>query len=157
MTTVVESIEVNVPVWIAYQQWSQFEEFPLFMKDVTQVTKLDATRLHWRAEIAGKGQEWVAKILEQTPDKRIAWTSRGGALSGASEVIVTLHPLSESKSTILFRIGYATDGIIKSGDRLSLQVQEDLKRFKAFIEKRGCLLEMGQRRINPSDFYSIAA
>ena len=75
MTTIVRSIDVNVPVRTAYNQGIRFDEFPKFMEDLKQVTQMDAKRLDWKAEIAGQENEWVAKIIEQTPDKRIAWTS----------------------------------------------------------------------------------
>ncbi|HKO31066.1 MAG TPA: SRPBCC family protein [Nitrospiraceae bacterium] len=137
MLTTVVSTEVNVPVRTAYLQWMQFEDFPQFMEGVKQVTQLDAKRLHWRAEIAGREKEWVAKIIEQTPDKRIAWTSRGASLA---EAMVTFHPLSEGKSQILLRVGYTTEGSVTHvGDGMSavsLRMQSDLERFKAFIEKR---------------------
>ena len=75
MTTIVRSIDVNVPVRTAYNQGIRFDEFPKFMEGVKQGTQMDAKRLDWKAEIAGQENEWVAKIIEQTPDKRIAWTS----------------------------------------------------------------------------------
>ena len=78
MSTIEKSIEVNVPVRTAYNQWTQFEEFPRFMEGVKEVTQLDDTHLHWKAAIAGQDKEWDAEITEQTPDQRIAWTSRGG-------------------------------------------------------------------------------
>ena len=137
MTTIVRSIDVNVPVRTAYNQWIRFDEFPQFMEGVKQVTQMDANRLHWKAEIAGQENEWVAKIIEQTPDKRIAWTSRDGALHGA---MVTFHPLSEAQSKILLRVGRITGrGVANVGealDALSLREQRDLERFKALIEAR---------------------
>ena len=138
MSTIVESIEVNVPVRIAYIQWTRFDEFPKFMEGVKQVTQLDAKRLHWKAEIGGEDKEWVAKIIEQTPDKRIAWISRDAVLNG---VMLTFHPLSDAKSKVLLRVGHTTEGFVKNvGDWMGevlLRVQGDLERFKAFIEKRG--------------------
>lgn len=84
MSTLEKSIEVNVPVRTAYNQWTQFEEFPRFMEGVKEVKQLDDKRLHWKAEIAGQKKEWNAEITEQTTDQRIAWTSRGGARSEVS-------------------------------------------------------------------------
>src|ERR1043165_10239098 len=89
-----KSIEVKVPVRTAYNQWTQFEEFPHFMEGVKQVTQLDDTHLHWKAEIAGKEKEWDAEITEQTPDQRIAWRSRGGAINGD---VVSFHRLSDAR------------------------------------------------------------
>lgn len=138
MTTIVRSIDVNVPVRTAYNQWIRFDEFPQFMEGVKQVTQMDANRLHWKAEIAGQENEWVAKIIEQTPDKRIAWTSREGALHGA---MVTFLPLSDAQSKILLRVGRITGrGVANFGealDALSLRAQGDLERFKVLIEARG--------------------
>ena len=76
MASIEQSIEVNVPVRTAYNQWTQFEEFPRFMDGVESVRQLDDKRLHWKATVAGKVKEWDAEITEQTPDQRIAWTSR---------------------------------------------------------------------------------
>ena len=98
MSTLEKSIEVSVPVRTAYNQWTQFEEFPRFMEGVKEVKQLDDKRLHWKAEIAGQEKEWIAEITEQTPDQRIAWTSRGGAINGG---VVTFHRLSATKSKVM--------------------------------------------------------
>ena len=139
MLTIVISTEVNVPVQTVYHQWTQFEDFPQFMEGVKQVTQIDAKLLHWKAQVADKEKDWVAKIIEQIPDKRIAWTSRDGNLAGAT---VTFHPLSDAKSQILLRVGYPTEGGVKNVEdgmnSMSLRMQRDLERFKAFIEKRHC-------------------
>ena len=138
MSTIEKSIEVNVPVHTAYNQWTQFEEFPRFMEGVKQVRRLDDTHLHWKAEIAGKEKEWDADITEQTPDQRIAWTSRGGAVNDG---IVMFQPLADARSKISLHVAYLPEGIVENmGDELgaiSLRVQRDLERFKAFIEARG--------------------
>ena len=138
MSTIEKSIEVNVPVRTAYNQWTQFEEFPRFMEGVKEVTQLDDTHLHWKAAIAGQEKEWDAEITEQTPDQRIAWTSRGGAINGG---VVTFHRLSDAKSKVMLQLEYAPQGVAENvGDALgvvSLRVQGDLERFKEFIETRG--------------------
>jgi uncharacterized membrane protein len=138
MSTIEKSIEVNVPVRTAYNQWTQFEEFPRFMEGVKEVNQLDDTHLHWKAAIAGQEKEWDAEITEQTPDQRIAWTSRSGALNGG---VVTFHRLSDAKSKVMLQLEYAPQGVAENvGDALgvvSLRVQGDLERFKEFIEKRG--------------------
>ena len=138
MSTLEKSIEVSVPVRTAYNQWTQFEEFPRFMEGVKEVKQLDDKRLHWKAEIAGQEKEWIAEITEQTPDQRIAWTSRGGAINGG---VVTFHRLSDARSKVMLQLEYAPQGVVESvGDALgvvSLRVQGDLERFKEFIEKRG--------------------
>ena len=138
MSTIEKSIEVNVPVRTAYNQWTQFEEFPRFMEGVKEVNQLDDTHLHWKAAIAGQEKEWDAEITEQTPDQRIAWTSRGGAINGG---VVTFHRLSDVKSKVMLQLEYAPQGVAENvGDALgvvSLRVQGDLERFKVFIETRG--------------------
>jgi uncharacterized membrane protein len=138
MSVIEKSIELNVPVRTAYNQWTQFEEFPKFMEGVKQVTQIDDKRLHWKANIAGKEEEWNAEITEQIPDQRIAWTSRGGAMNAG---VVTFHPLSEAKSKIMLQLEYDPKGFVEQvGDATGLvtqRVQGDLERFKTFIESRG--------------------
>jgi len=138
MSVIEKSIELNVPVRTAYNQWTQFEEFPKFMEGVKQVTQIDDKRLHWKANIAGKEEEWNAEITEQIPDQRIAWTSRGGAMNAG---VVTFHPLSEAKSKIMLQLQYDPKGFVEQvGDATGLvtqRVQGDLERFKTFIESRG--------------------
>ncbi len=138
MSTIEKSIEVNVPLRTAYNQWTQFEEFPRFMEGVKEVTQLDDTRLRWKAEIGGQDKEWDAEITEQAPDQRIAWTSRGGATNGG---VVTFHRLSDATSKVMLQLEYDPQGFVENvGDALgvvSSRVQGDLERFKEFIETRG--------------------
>jgi uncharacterized membrane protein len=133
-----KSIEVNVPVSTAYNQWTQFEEFPRFMEGVTEVRQLDDKRLHWRANVGGKDIEWNAEITQQTPDKRIAWRSTSGAENMGS---VSFHPLGTNKTSVTLRIDYDPKGFTeKVGNALgvlSARVEGDLERFKEFIEARG--------------------
>ena len=70
MSQVMETIEVDVPVTVAYNQWTQFEEFPEFMDGVEEVRQLDETHLHWVASIAGVRREWDAEIVEQANSRR---------------------------------------------------------------------------------------
>jgi uncharacterized membrane protein len=137
-TFFVTSIDVNVPVQTAYNQWTQFEEFPRFMEGVKAVHQLDDSHLQWKAEIAGKGKGWEAEIIEQTPDQRIAWRSQAGAsVSG----VVSFQRLADAKSKVLLQLAYDPEGIIEHlGDAfgmVSSHVRRDLERFKTFIEKRG--------------------
>ncbi|HEX9443588.1 MAG TPA: SRPBCC family protein, partial [Candidatus Binatia bacterium] len=78
MEKIEKSIEVDQPVSTVYNQWTQFEEFPRFMEGVKRVVQLDDKRLHWVAEIGGKEKEWDARIIEQIPDRKIAWQSEAG-------------------------------------------------------------------------------
>ena len=138
MSLIEQSIEVDVPANTAYNQWTQFEEFPKFMEGVKAVQQLDAKLLHWRAEIAGKEKEWDAEITEQIPDQRIAWRSRSGAPNGG---VVTFHVLSPTRSKVMLQMEYDPETFIeKAGDAVGIvsqRVTGDLERFKDFIESRG--------------------
>lgn len=138
MSNIEQSIDVNVPVRTAYDQWTQFEEFPKFMEGVEEVKQLDDKRLHWRANIAGKVEEWDAEIKEQEPDMRIAWASTSGAHNAG---VVTFHQLDDAKTRVMLQVDYEPEGIVENvGDALgfvSRRVKGDLERFKAFIEARG--------------------
>ena len=138
MAEVKESIEVNVPVSTAYNQWTQFEEFPQFMEGVESVSQLDDTHLHWVAEIAGKREEWDAEITEQVPDQRVAWKSTSGNEQGG---VVNFHRLGEDETRVVVSMDYEPEGIVeKAGAALGFddrQVKGDLERFKQLIEKRG--------------------
>jgi uncharacterized membrane protein len=138
MATIEESVEVEVPVRTAYNQWTQFEEFPRFMEGVEQVRQLSDTTLHWVAEIAGQRREWDADITEQTPDQRISWCSTGGVTNSG---VVTFHRLGEGRSKIMLQLEFEPEGAIEQlGDKLGIvktKTKADLKRFKEFIEAQG--------------------
>ena len=138
MSTIEKSIEVNVPVRIAYNQWTQFEEFPSFMEGVKEVNQLDDTHLRWKAQIGGKNKQWNAVITEQRPDERIAWKSTDGAKNAG---VVTFHRLSDQKSRVMLQMDYEPEGTMENvGDAVgavSTRVAGDLERFKTFIESRG--------------------
>ena len=137
MSVIEQSIEINVPVKTAYNQWTQFEEFPRFMEGVKEVKQIDDTHLHWKADVGGKQKEWKAEITEQIPDERIAWRSREGAKNAG---VVTFHRLSDSKSKVMLQLEYDPDGVVeKVGDAagvVSQRVLGDLERFKQYIESR---------------------
>jgi uncharacterized membrane protein len=130
-----QSIDVNVPVRTAYNQWTQFEEFPRFMDGVEKVTQIDDTHLRWKANVGGKVKEWDAVITEQTPDQRIAWTNTTGARNAG---VVTFHRLAESQTRVMLQLEYDPEGVVENvGDMLgvvSSRVSKDLARFKEFIE-----------------------
>jgi uncharacterized membrane protein len=138
MSKVETSIEVNVPVETAYNQWTQFEEFPRFMDGVQEVRQLDDTRLRWTAEVGGKTEEWEAEITEQQPDERVAWKATDGK---ANAGVVTFHPLDENRTKIAVEIEWEPEGIVESiGQKLGAderRVEGDLERFKELIESRG--------------------
>ena len=138
MSQIEQSVEVKVPVRTAYNQWTQFEDFPHFMEGVKEVKQLDDVTLHWRAEIAGQEREWDAKISEQTPDQRIAWHNIGGATNAG---VVTFHRIDDNTTKVMLQLEYDPEGFVETaGDALGVvkaRVKGDLERFKDFIESRG--------------------
>ena len=136
--TIAESIEVDVPVSTTYNQWTQFEDFPLFMEGVEHVEQLDDTRLHWVAKVGSKTAEWDAKILEQHPDKQISWISEDGKKTRGT---VTFEPIGESRTRISLSMSYQAEGLTEAlGSAVGLderRVRGDLQRFKELIESRG--------------------
>jgi len=138
MPTIEQSIEVEVPVSTAYNQWTQFEEFPRFMEGVEAVRQLDARKLHWVAEVAGQHREWDAEITEQVPDQRIAWRSTDGTRNAG---VVTFHRLGDDRTKVMLQLEFEPDGAVEHvGDLLGLvehRAAGDLERFREFIEVRG--------------------
>ena len=138
MPKIEDSIEVNVPVTTAYNQWTQFEEFPRFMEAVEEVRQLDDTHLRWAAEIAGKRQEWEAEITEQRPDERVAWRSTSGTHNAG---VVSFEPVDGSRTRVTVQMEYEAEGLAqRAGGALGVperQVKQDLERFKELIEGRG--------------------
>ena len=138
MSTIEESVDVQVPVRTAYNQWTQFEEFPRFMDGVESVKQLDDKHLHWTAELAGVRREWKAEVTEQTPDQRIAWEATEGTRHAG---VVTFHRLDDGKSRVMLQLDSQPDGVVeKAGDALGVlkrQVKGDLERFKELIESQG--------------------
>jgi len=138
MSTIEQSIEVQVPVRTAYNQWTQFEEFPRFMEGVEEVRQVDDTHLRWKADIAGQEREWDAEITEQHPDERVAWKSTGGAQHAG---VVTFHRIGDAQSRVMLQLDVEPEGITEqAGDKLGFvkrRVKGDLERFKELIESRG--------------------
>ncbi len=139
MSTKVEKrILVNVPVSTAYNQWTQFEEFPHFMGGIKSVTQLSDDRLEWVAEIGGIRRQWEAKILEQVPDRKVAWAATEGATNAGA---VEFEDVGGGQTSLRLTLEYEPEGIIeKVGDKLNVvdrQAEADLQRFKEFIEDEG--------------------
>jgi len=139
MTTKVEkTVLVNVPLSVAYNQWTQFEDFPQFMSGVKSVTQLQDDRLEWVAEIAGIRRQWTARILEQVPDRKVSWAATEGATNAGS---VTFEDVGGGQTQVHLVLEYEPEGLVeKIGDKLNVvenQAQGDLERFKAFIESEG--------------------
>jgi len=138
MASVVESIDVKVPVSTAYNQWTQFETFPEFMEGVTSVVQTDDIHLHWVAEIGGADKEWNAEITEQHPDERVAWRSTSGAENAG---VVTFHRIDDETTRVTLQIDADPEGLVENvGTALGFldrRIKGDLDRFKEFIESRG--------------------
>jgi uncharacterized membrane protein len=137
VSTVTESVDVHVPVRTAYNQWTQFEEFPQFMDGVREIRQLDDTRLHWTTEIAGVKREFDAEITEQIPDERVAWKSTEGEKQAG---VVTFHRLDDEHTRVTVQMDYDPQGMVETaGDKLGMvdrRVKGDLKRFREFIESQ---------------------
>lgn len=140
MGTVEQSVDVAVPVRTAYDQWTQFESFPEFMKDVERVEQLDDTTVRWHVEMAGVERSFDTKITEQTPDQRIAWTTLPDAETKQAGV-VTFHRLGDDQTRVTLQMEIDPDDAVeKVGDALGIvdrNVSRDLESFKGFIEQRG--------------------
>jgi uncharacterized membrane protein len=138
MAEVKESVEVNVPVSTAYNQWTQFEEFPSFMENVESVTQLDDAHLRWIAEVGGKRQEWNAEITQQVPDEIIAWRSTEGQENAGS---VRFESLGADRTKIDVTLTWEPEGIVEAAaDRIGISeraLSVDLGRFKELVESRG--------------------
>ena len=139
MTSKVEkSTEVEVPLQKVYNYWTPFEQFPQFMAAVEQVKQLSDTTLHWIAKIAGVKREWDAAILEQVPDRKVAWAATTGTTNAGS---VSFEPLGPNRTGVPLVLEYDPEGVMeKVGDWLNIvsrQAQADLDKFKQFIESSG--------------------
>ena len=157
MAEILESIDVDVPVRTAYDQWTQFEEFPRFMDGVEHVRQLDDTTLEWTARIAGASKHWRAKITEQTPDQRIAWAATEGARNAG---VVTFHRLDDRKSRVTLQLDVEPEGPVETAGTALVFVQRravaDLGRFKEFIEERGEATGAWRGEVKQDDVTGVA-
>ncbi|SDE21184.1 SRPBCC family protein [Glycomyces harbinensis] len=138
MGTITESVDVQVPVSTAYNQWTQFETFPSFMEGVEAVTQVDDTHMHWVTNIGGVRREFDASITEQHPDERVAWKSLNGPTHAG---VITFHRLGDEDTRVTAQMELDPDGFAEqAADRLGVldrRVKGDMKRFKDFIERHG--------------------
>ncbi len=136
MAQVMDSIDVDVDVTTAYNQWTQFESFPQFLSYVDEIQQIDDTLTHWKVTVAGVEREFDAEITEQHPDERVAWTTVGGETKHAG--VVTFHKLSDTTSRVTVQLDWEPEGVAeKAGSLLGFDdraVKNDLKNFKEFIE-----------------------
>lgn len=137
MARVEKSIEVEVPVRAVYNQWTQFEDFPRFMEGIEQVQQVDDRRMHWKATIGGKSEEWDAFIQEQVPDLMISWRNTSGPTNAG---LVRFDSLAPAKTRVHLEMSYDPEGMVEIvGDKLgfvSRRIEGDLQRFRDFMEER---------------------
>jgi len=131
------TVDVDVPVQTAYDQWTQFEHFPRFMDHVEQVEQIDDRTLHWVARIAGQRKDWSAEITDQTPDRRVAWRSTSGDRNDGAVMFDTIDP---DRTRVTLRIDADPTGPVETTGValgfLERAVEGDLKQFKEYIETR---------------------
>ena len=139
MAQITENIDVDVPVTVAYNQWTQFESFPKFLDEVVEITQTGDTHTHWKVKVGGAEREFDAEITEQHPDERVAWNSTGGDTEHAG--VVTFHKLSDTTTRVPVQLDWEPQGALeKIGDLVGAgghAVKKDLKNFKEFIEAQG--------------------
>ncbi|MFI6444434.1 SRPBCC family protein [Kitasatospora sp. NPDC050543] len=139
MGRVEESIDVDVPVGVVYDQWTSFENFPQFMEGVEEVRQLDDRHAHWRTKIAGLSREFETEIVERVPDERVAWRTSGGSVKHTG--MVSLQPIDATRTRVRMTMDFQPTGFAeKAADKMGVldrQVRGDLRRFKHFIEDRG--------------------
>ncbi len=155
MARVEKSIEVERPLRMVYDQWTQFEEFPRFMEGVEEVHQIDDRTLDWKAKIGGKSEEWTAEIIQQIPDQQIAWRHTRGAVNRG---VVSFLPLDGERCRVTLALEYDPNGFVeKVGDILgvvSRRVEGDLERFKRFVEERDRETGAWRGRISPDGHVS---
>lgn len=147
MSSVTESVDVNVPIRTAYNQWTQFADFPKFMEGVEEVNQVTDTMTHWRVKVAGVTREFDAQITEQVPDERVAWHSIEGPEHAG---VVTFHRMGADSTRVTTQMEIDPEGFLEqAADKTGMlkhRAKGDLKRFKEFIETRG--RETGEWRGN---------
>jgi uncharacterized membrane protein len=152
MARVEKSIEIDRPLRMVYDQWTQFEEFPRFMAGVEEVEQLDDRTLRWRAKVGGKTEEWTAEIVHKEPDQSIAWRHTSGAVNSG---VVTFQPVDAERCRVTLALEYDPKGFIeKAGDILgvvSRRVEGDLEAFKRFLEERPAETGAWRGQIRPGD------
>jgi uncharacterized membrane protein len=139
MPKVEDTIEVQVPVQQAYNQWTQFEDFPEFMEGIQSVQQLDDTHVQWVAEIRGESRQWTTEITEQRPDEKVAWKTIEGEVK--NDGVVTFEPMGDAQTRVNVQMDVEGDSTAENvaGDLLGVvksQVRGDLERFKQLIENR---------------------
>lgn len=131
------SVDVHAPVRVAYNQWTQFEEFPRFMDGVESIDQRGDDTLHWTVRFGGVTREFDTRITEQTPDHRIAWTTEDGPRHAG---VVTFHKIDDETTRVTLQMEYDPEGFLENvGDKVGFvsgQLKGDMNNFKSFIEDR---------------------
>lgn len=139
MPNAIETVDVNVPVSVAYNQWTKFEEFPKFLSFVESITQVNDTLTEWKVKVGGVEREFEAQITEQHPDERVAWNSTGGQVDHGG--VVTFHKLAENETRVTVQLDWQATGLMeKAGAALGVDnyaIKKDLANFKKFIEAKG--------------------
>ena len=138
MASVTKSIDVDVPITVAYNQWTQFEEFPRFMSGIESIVQQGDTHLFWKVKIGGVEREFEAEIVEQHPDERVAWKSTDGTTHAGA---VSFYRIDDAKTRVTVQIDWAPEGFLEAAGALlgvdGIQVSHDLGKFKELIEASG--------------------
>lgn len=137
MAIIEETVEVEVPVGAAYEQWTRFEEFPRFMEGVREVHRVDETHVRWVGDRAGRDAEWAAEIVAQEPERRISWRSTEGSRHDGT---VAFEPLGDDATRVHLAIEHDPQGAAGYADELmgfaQRRVRRDIERFKDLVESR---------------------
>ncbi|MFF0792586.1 SRPBCC family protein [Streptomyces spiralis] len=153
MSTVKETVEVDVPVHTAYNQWTQFEDFPNFMEGVEEITQLDDRHSHWITKIGGVRREFDTEIVDQLPDERVTWRTTSGDVGQKGSV--RFQPVDDTHTRVELVMDVEPSGAAeKAADLLGTidrRVKGDMKRFKRYIEERGTESGAWRGRIKPED------
>ncbi|MFD7502187.1 SRPBCC family protein [Streptomyces sp. NPDC059850] len=135
VTNIVEEIDVGAPIDLTYDLWTQFEDFPTFMKKVEDVQQESETEMEWKAQVFWSHRKWRAEIVEQVPEKRIVWTSRAekGHVNGA----ITFHELAPELTRIMVVLQYYPQGFFERTGNIwraqGRRVRLELKHFRRHL------------------------
>ncbi|GAA4889423.1 SRPBCC family protein [Streptomyces coeruleoprunus] len=152
MGTVKEAVEVEVPLHTAYNQWTQFEEFPQFMEGVDEVVQLDDRRNHWVTSIGGVRREFDTEIIDQLPDERIAWRTIGGDTQQKGMVGFRRLDDTHTRVELVMEVeGGAAEKAAETVGLVDRRVKGDMRRFKEYIETKGSASGGWRGRIRPGD------
>ncbi|MFD9881063.1 SRPBCC family protein [Streptomyces alboflavus] len=153
MSTVTETVDVEVPASTAYNQWTQFEEFPHFMEGVEEVVQLDDRRNHWTTKVAGARREFDTEIIDQLPDERIAWRTTSGDIKQMG--MVRFQALDASRTRVELVMEVENEGLAEKAAEVTgvidRRIKGDMQRFKHYIEHRAQESGAWRGRIRPED------